>query len=276
MQTKIHCYWFNIGNETEKTAYEEMRAKLESDGRNFFNVISLDKDRASGNGTGTIELETNSFFSNQWNTTADSPTHPNARVFDWYEEYMPQRTNQKIKSGHWLEITPEMEAIRKTTLVCGYCGKHVQNGAPGFCNACLDSPYLKESELNLLRLLPVAIHNPRREPLTEQEQAELLPAYVSRQTLGADSRAVKTLAATRKRIEDKFRKETRNAKTEHDGFIWLLDRGVNTENVIFYSHAGKFSFGWLRPLESAVKSKLLDLLCEFPFEYEFSSKGGRE
>ena len=277
MRTKIHCYWFNTANETEKAAYQEMRAKLESDpGRDFFNVISLSKDRASGNGTGTIELETNFLFSNQWNTTADSPTHPNARVFDWYEEFMPRGMNKDIKSGHWLEITEEMRAIRQSTLVCGYCGKHYPNGKPGFCSACLDSSFLKESDLNLLRLLPVALCMPTRDPLADAERAELLPQYIIRQTTGKDSRAVKALAATRRRIEDKFRMETANAKTEHDGFIWLLDRNVNVDNVIFYNHTQKFSFGWRSALEPSVKNALLDLLAEFPFNYEFSSKRERE
>jgi hypothetical protein len=272
MQTKLHSYWFNVGNATEKAEYDALSARLKADlGRDFFNVISTDKNRASGNGTGTIELDPTFLFSNQWNTTPDSPTHPNARVFDWYEEFEPCG-NKKIKSGHWLEITDEMRAIRQTTLVCGYCGKHYPNGQPGFCTACLDSPYLKETELHLLRLLPVALKFPTREPLTDSERTDLLPRYIERQTTGNESRALKAKESTRRRVIEKYTKEKQAVENEYKGFMWLMDHNVNVDNVIFYSHTGKFSFGWRQSLEPSVKSKLLDLLCEFPFEYEFAKQ----
>ena len=145
-----------------------------------------------------IELETSCLFSNQWNTACGK------RVFDWYEAIYP---NRKIKEGHYLDITDEMRQIRQTTLVCGYCGKNYPNGKPGFCNACLDSEYLKESDLALLRLLPVALKFPTREPLTDSERATLLPQYVSAANLGNDSRAVKAKQDTRKRVEKKHREK---------------------------------------------------------------------
>jgi hypothetical protein len=163
-----------------------------------------------------------------------------------------------------------MRAIRQTTLVCGYCGKHYPNGQAGFCQACLDSPYLKESDLFLLRLLPVALHFPTREPLTEAERTELLPRYISRQTSGSESRALKARQASFRRIEEKYRKEKAAVEEEYRGMLWLWEHAVNLENVIYYSHTGKFSFGWRSPIEPSVKSRLLDLLCEFPFEYEFA------
>jgi hypothetical protein len=270
LRTKLHSYWFDIGNPDEKAAYDELFAKLSSDGRDFFNAISAANDRAAGNGTGTVELETKFLFSNQWNTSPESPAMPNARVFDWYEEY--QLHNKKIKSGHWLEITDEMRAIRSSTLVCGYCGKHYPEGQPGFCGACLDSPYLKETELHLLRLLPVALHMPKREALTDGERVALLPLYVDRQTKGSDSRAVQSKIKTRKRVEEKYLKEKQAAETEYRGFSWLLDHDVNTDNVIFYTHTQRFGFGWRSPLSPKVKSRLLDILCEFPFDYDFSKE----
>jgi hypothetical protein len=277
LSTRLHSYWFNVANATEREAYEKMCAEIKANsvGRGqWMNCISTSKEsREWGNGTCTVELETNFLFGNQWNTSADSPAKPNARVFDWYEEYMPQGMNKNIKSGHWLEITPDMAAIRRTTLQCGYCGKHYPDGKPGFCSACLDSPYLKETELYLLRLLPVAdSFGGNRAKLTDVEQAELLPLYVTRQTTGSESRALKARQAQFQRIEEKHRKEKAAVEEEYRGMLWLWDHSVSLENVIYYSQTQKFSFGWREPLAESVKSRLLDLLCEFPFEYEFASK----
>jgi hypothetical protein len=275
LTTKLHSYWFDVSNPTERAAYDAMRAEIEANGtgRGHWMHAWGGKHEHWGNGVCTVELETKFLFGNQWNTSADSPAHPNARLFDHYEEYMPTGMNKSIKSGHWLEITPEMAAIRASTLQCGYCGNHFPDGKPGFCSACLDSPYLKEAELHLLRLLPVAdSFGGNRAELTEAERAELLPLYVARQTTGTESRALKARQEQFRRIEEKYRKEKAAVETEYRGFLWLWEHSVNLENVIYYSHTGKFSFGWREPLSEAVKSRLLDLLCEFPYEYEFASK----
>mgnify|MGYP000721086373 CR=1 FL=1 len=58
------------------------------------------------------------------------------------------------------------------------------------------------------------------------------------------------------------------AKAEHDGMIWLMDHGISIDNVIYYNHTGKFSFGWRTPLAKDVVSRILDVISEFPFAYE--------
>jgi hypothetical protein len=273
LATKLHSYWFDVSNPTERAAYEALCETLRSTpGRgSFMNCWANPNEKSHGNGTVTVELETSFLFGNQWNTSEISPEpFRNFRVFDWYEPIYP---NRKIKAGHYLDITAEMIAVRGTTLQCGYCGKLYANGKPGFCSACLDSPYLKEKELHLLRLLPVAeSFGANRAELTAEERAELLPLYVERQTTGKDSRALKARQAQFRRIEEKYQKEKRANETEHAGMVWLWEHAVNLDNVIYYSHTDKFSFGWREPLEESVKSRLLDLLCEFPFEYEFASK----
>ena len=54
--------------------------------------------------------------------------------------------------------------------------------------------------------------------------------------------------------------------------VWLLDRNINAENCIYYSHTRKFCFGWRNPVSESVKSALLDVLVEFPFDYEIKSE----
>lgn len=260
LQTKIHTYKFDVGNPEEKKQYLALRERLQSDGRDFFNVLAMPgKDRLTFDSP-DIELETSCLFSNQWNTACGK------RVFDWYEAIYP---NRKIKEGHYLEITDEMRAIRQTTLVCGYCGRNYPNGTAGtFCKSCLDSEYLKETDLHLLRLLPVAYKFSDRDPLTDTERVELLPQYVARQTIGNDSRAVKAKLRTRQNVEKKYCEKRDANESEYAGMVWLLDRNINTENCIYYSHTGKFCFGWRNPVSASVKSALLDILVEFPFEYE--------
>jgi hypothetical protein len=273
LTTKLHSYWFDIGNPSEAKAYAELCEKLRTTpGRgSFMNCWASNRETSHGNGTVTAILETSCLFGNQWNTSEDSPEpFKNHRVFDWYE---PIYTNRSIKAGHYLDITSEMISVRQTTLQCGYCGKLYVEGKPGFCSACLDSPYLKQEELPLLRLLPVAdSFGANRAPLTPEESAELLPLYVSRQTTGSESRALKARQAQFQRIEEKYRKEKQATEEEFQGMKWLWEHSVNLENVIYYSHTQKFSFGWRQPLAPSVKSALLDLLCEFPFEYEFAQK----
>ena len=183
--------------------------------------------------------------------------------FDWYEGIYP---NKKIRQGHYLNITDEMRAVRQHTLSCGYCGKQIQDSDPhdAFCDRCLDSEYLKEEELHLLRLMSTVESFPTRAPLTDAELAELLPRYVARQTTGKDSRAVQLRIRTRQRVEEKHSREIAAAEDEYKGMIWLLDHDINVANCIFYSHTRRFCFGWQSPLCESVRSALLDATGRIP------------
>lgn len=263
LKTKLHKYSFNIGKRNEREQYEALVEKLKQDpDRRFFNVLEIPPYNSNFHDSlpEDIELETEFLFSNQWNTTSGH------RIFDWYEAII---SNRDLKRGHWLEITDEMRKIRNSTLVCGYCGKYEpEDSGKTFCEKCLDSPYLKETDLNLLRLLPVALHFPHRSPITEAEEKELLPKYIDRQTKGADSRAVQQKANQRKRVQEKYEESRDAAETEYKGMIWLLDRDISIENVIFYSHTGKFSFGWRNPLSKSVADSLRQKLVNFPCDFE--------
>jgi hypothetical protein len=259
IKTNIHTYRYALDIAAEAKAYKELREKLRADKRHFFNVLAepFGKEKHIVE-DGPIELETDHLFADQWNSTT-------ARVFDWYEAIYP---NRKIKQGHYLDITDEMRELRRTTLICGYCGKNYPNGTDTFCSACLDSPYLKESDLYLLRLQSVGIYNRKFPPLTDEERASLLPRYVERQTTGKHSRAVAYKAKVRADVIKKYAHETQNAKTEHDGMLWLLDRDISIENCIYYDHTQTFSFGWRNPVSPEVHSRLLELLKDFPYKYE--------
>lgn len=278
MKTKLHHYYFRLGEPAEAKAWSELQKQLLEKGYGPGRMHSWGSTTGPSlrNDTEEVEIETACLFDNQWNTTTD-------RVFDWYQYYEVNRAN--LARGHWLELTPEMIAARRDTLRCGYCGKHygpLHGPAPenGFCDACLDSPYLKESELHLLRLRSLAQERTKsgqyanRPPLTKAEREELLPRYIARQTTGTDSRARAKRDKQRADVLKEYEEDTAKATTERDGKLWLWDKGIDLDNVIFYSHTGRFSFGWRSPVSAAVESKLLDVLSEFPFSYDIKSETG--
>lgn len=209
--------------------------------------------------TGPVELETGFLFENQWNSSNG------LRLFDWFLEAVPGKPN--IKRGHYLDITPEMIRIRRETYSCNYCGAMVPEAqiGNGLHTDCLGNVYLKESELLLVRLIRIC--DQWKKPLallSEQERAWVLPIYLKAQMEASAAAREKQRAA----VLAEFEKDSNAATVERDGFLWLLDHGLQTENVIFYSHTGKFSFGWRSKYTGEAREVLLAALARFPFPYD--------
>jgi hypothetical protein len=264
LRTTIVTYRYWLENPEERAEYEEMCARLKKDGLKKFPILSFQRDKKFKVVPGYVRLETNYIFSNQWNSETQ-------RLMDWSETVFP---NKNVKEGYYLKQTKKMRAIRKNTLVCGYCGKYEMVGCgKEFCDKCLDHEYLKEKDLFLLRLKPVAKHRPKRPPLTEEEHASLMPVYTERQTTGATSRNAAKLRKQRKDIEAKRNKGIIALDTEADGKLWLMDNNISVDNVIYYTHTDTFSFGWRSPVSEAVKAKIESVLKgkSFPFKYEFKT-----
>lgn len=272
----LHHYRFESASDP---AYKAMVARIKANadgcGHRMHSWGGGSHDSGKDNTTETVQIETAYVFGNQWNTAAPH----NRRVFDWYQEY----TREEFVRGHWLEITPELAEVRRATLKCDFCGceygpHHTPAPATPFCTACLDSEYLKAEDLHLTRLCPVIEvngHGPKREPLTDAERAELLPEYVRRQTTGDNSRANLKRQKQRADVLAQFEKVTAAATEERDGMMWLLDHGVSLDNVIYYSHTERFSFGWRSPVSPEVESALLKIISEFPHAYDIKTADGR-
>jgi len=279
METTIAYYNFDLDNAEEAMAWAALKRELKTTpGRgHIMNAFGGDNSKVRMHKsnycdgkrippnieieTEEIELECECLFENQWNT-------PTRRVFDWWLEYL--QDNNNIRRGHYLEITDEMREIRRNTHKCGYCGK-MEPAAKGytFCPHCIDSEYLEESQLRLTRMMPVDTPFETVLPdLADAERDHLLPLYKEAQIHGATARGKERIR--KQRCDTKHRRDTaiENATTEHDGIMWLLDNGVNTNNVIFYSHTGRFGFGWRKPIDDELYSSLVDVLCEFPFDYD--------
>lgn len=270
MKTTLHTFHFDIRDPEDKAAWCELRKKL-ADGPRCFGPVSSDVYSPFKELDGqVVELETKCLFDNQWNTDTQ-------RIFDFALEYL--QYNPHLKRGHYLDQTDEMREIRRNTNRCRYCNKQ-EPAAVGnvFCPHCIDSEYLKESDLHLTRLRAVD-DDGEQPPLSEAEAAHLLPLYRAAQTHGSTERGKARIHKLRVDIQNRHHKKTQNANTERDGYMWLIDNGLGqlaANNVIFYDHTGRFGFGWRKPLGAAELSVLLDQISEFGWPYDIKTEDGRE
>jgi len=70
----------------------------------------------------------------------------------------------------------------------------------------------------------------------------------------------------------KIQKDIEDSKVELKAFTWLIKNGIKEEyidNCIYYSHTGRFCFGWREKLTEKEKRELEGALCEFGFDYDF-------
>lgn len=273
LKTIIHGYRYDVSDPEQAAEYCSLCLKLADRQARWMHALAgyiPGKEKKWGPSE-PVEVETAFLFSNQWNT-ADVGDEKGHRVFDWYEGIYP---NADIKSGHWLEITPEMDELRRNTYVCGYCGAQEPAAKDNvFCASCLDSPYLKEKDLRLLRMQSAGEYRKKYPELTAGELAHLMPQYVLRQTTGADSRNVARLGKQRANIISKRDTALETANAEHEGMLWLMDHDVSVDNVLYYTHTKTFCFGWRDDgLSAAVAYALAPKLEGFPLKYEIKRTG---
>ena len=212
-----------------------------------------------------IHLETKHLFEEQWNTVEGFRLH-NKTLFEWPALH--------IKEGYYIRQNPQMIAVLQGTAKCGYCGHHAPVGEKDFCDNCISSPYLEVSNLRLLRMEPIeaperrtgeTLKTPRSaSPLSEEELAVIMPRYVEAQTKLREQQAAKLQAD----VEAGLSKILERATIKRDGMIWILNAGIPTENVVFYSHTKTFYFGWRNPVSKEVRAELVEKLKQFPFDFE--------
>lgn len=267
IKTELRVYCFDASNPQEASAYKALVAELKASGLSCF--------CSHGGGShyrpdiaGCVELEVEHLFKDQWNTRPIGDSAIGCRVFDWAEDYNSSiGAPPNIKRGHYLVQVPEMAEVRRNTMRCGYCDKQ-EPAAKGyvFCPHCLSSAYLDEGSLHLTRMCP--INKDTRRSLTEQELAYLLPLYKQAQITGNQERIAARNKAQRGAVWGKYSAKTSSATIERDGMLWLLDKGVNLDNVIFYDHTGVFSIGWRKPVSESVAAGWVYMLDTFPYNWE--------
>lgn len=276
MKTILKSYRLFTDNESDRLAYESIVAKMRADNVKCFRALGADKDAYYYNFAADgaeVELETKHIFNNQWNTGAiPGVSESGLRVFDW-AEYAAESAglSRYFKSGHYLEITPEMREARARRGVCGYCGTQYITPYACFCTACIGNEYLDADTIKRggTRIYPVADDRKWR-AITPEEEATLLPAWREAQTHGNTARDKKRIADLRTRLERDYVKANRIAETEYKGFLWLLDNDINTKNFIFYGHTETFALGWQKVIDPDFRDEWRGLLADFPYVWAFS------
>ena len=211
-----------------------------------------------------IHLKTDYLFDDQWSTEEGFRLH-NKTEFEWPALH--------IKEGYYIRQNPQMIAVLQSTAKCGYCGHQAPVGEKDFCDKCISSPYLDESNLYLLRMEPIedpvrrsreVVKASQRVPLTQEELAIVMPRYVEAQTKVQQKKEKELRATIKRNLEQKIEL----AETDAKGMLWLLDAGISVENVIFYPHTKTFTFGWRNPVSKEVRADLIEKLKEFPCVFE--------
>lgn len=280
IETILHAYNFDTLTPEGLADWQAFKAERKASGARIMGPVWHDgREDLSFDGA-TIALDPAHLFDNQWNATA--PGGKGFRAFDWLlhaEQSHPSQVigaPRGIKRGYWLELTPEMQRIRAETLKCGYCGhQHPIAAALVFCPDCIGSKCLTPKDFPLTRLAPVARGHDKgaRPDLSEAEAAERLALWTEAQREGAKTRAGAKLTKFRASVEAKAAKAKASAETERAGMLWLLDHdlgGLACDNVIYYSHTGRFGIGWRTKLDGSLAHEIMGQLSDggFPFPYD--------
>jgi hypothetical protein len=268
IKTVVHAYYFNTSNAEEKVAYEALSEKLKARGSKCFETWGGSSHYQPQLDGVEVELETKHLFGNQWNTAPISGK--GYRLFDWAQDY-PIKFGANIKRGHYLELTTEMIEVRHSHKKCGYCGNMLhESEAKEFCEKCIDSEYLEEKDLFLTRMKRIDdVTSPK--PLLDVEKEYLIPKFSEAQLHGSTARGKARIAKERADLLTERDKTIKVANIKYDGMLWMMDHGVSTGNVIYYSHTNMFSFGWRKPIDKGIVDDLHKLMEGFPFEYEVKS-----
>ena len=282
MKTVLHSYKFDIRNDAEYAEYNALHSTLRAAGLECFRTLAPSPIGKEINHRALdgkeVELETKHLFDNQWNSAPGTGGSENGwRLFDWCEPIYP---NENLRTGYWLEQTDEMKSIRSNTAKCGYCGAMAPVGAMEFCDKCIDSEYLTEKGLHLTRMVPIEYTNNSRAKLTYEESVALLPKYKDAQIHGATDRGKARIAkayadcnAQHKRAlisaENEYKGMLISAENEYKGMLWILDNCPGlAQNAIYYTHTGRWCFGWRTPIGPSMKDEVSAMLAEFPLPYD--------
>jgi hypothetical protein len=68
---------------------------------------------------------------------------------------------------------------------------------------------------------------------------------------------------------EKIAKMSAEETIKRDGYVWLIENKIPTDNAIYYGHTGRWAFGWRKTFPEDLKGRMLDVLSEFPFDYDF-------
>jgi len=275
IKAKIYFYRYDISKKDEKKAYlKEMEIAKELskwDKPNTLHHINFTwesnkafMDKLKKNKY--IHIETEHLFSNQFNTKEGF------RLWNWRENIF---LNKDIKEGYYIDMPKEYFNLLENTFSCGYCGKQYSKEEKlkkdlSFCNSCLGSEYLKEEDLFLLRLKRINDET-QRLPLNDCDNEVLIDTNIKEFERLNKIRKVKKIKRLKAELIRDKQKTILKANEEYNGFMWCLNNGIETDNLIYYNHTKTFTFGWRDKLTFKEEQKLKEQLKEFPYKYELKT-----
>jgi len=260
IRLKVIKYCLNISKPGDATQYGSIQRTCEELGYRKFEVFAPSYLASETPDAG--EIEEQHLFESQYNLSG-------YRVHDWFECY-EAHANNKRRDGYYLvgETDADIPALRKLQSQshrCGYCGyTYVGDNPPTFCDDCLSNAYLEDHELRLLRLvsllemretsllIPRSIRELRwsslRPELSPAELDELRPRYQHQQQLRLEKVRQQKIAENHAKQE----------AARRDWLVedWLLRNGINTDNVIYYTHTDEWCWGWRKVLTIPEKEAL--------------------
>lgn len=258
MKTKLHHYSFNISDPNQKEKYLALKEKLskEKNRGKRHQVFDFDNYLRKTRDFDEVTIDTEFLFEDQLNT------EEGLRIHNWYQAVWP---NKDIKSGYYIDITPEIIAARKNQYKCGYTGKRFsKDNAPKFNLEALSNEFLEPELLHMLRVEPVSAGN-RRAKLTEEERNYLMPLYVEAQTSSNNTLNLDKIIKETKQIAEKLTKQAERIK---NCAKFLKQNNIQTNNMIYFNHSDLFRFGYRQSLCPEVKKALAEKLKDFPGKFE--------
>ena len=272
VQVKINYYYFNVSKLGQAEAYAalmEIAPKITWETNQDFpnNNIPFDQEVLNywknigeqAKQSPVLNIETDHLFNNQWNTKEGFRVRMH-HVVKW--------PNKDIKQGYFLTNCESLNEVLRNTHKCGYCGKQepAQKGYV-FCPHCIDSENLTVKNLPLTRMAPVS--EDKRAELSDAEKEYLLPVYKKAQKEGATIHGKARIAKKKADIESEYNTTIHKAKIKRDAALWILKNCPQIiDNWIYYDHKKVHCFGWRNPVDDEMLSDLLDVISEFPFDYE--------
>lgn len=245
---KVMIERFDFPNKKDQ-GYLDLMKEVRRRGIRIFNAFG-DENELPEHGT-IYQVDTDFLFDNQLNTKEG------VRLFDC--RILANHKSKRIQGYILYEGNgfAELQELRQNTFQCGYCGHQEMisefNRNQPWCKECVDSQYLKEDDLHLLRLLPVSLSFSSNR--TDDPPQWLVQSYKERQQKANELRLKKR---HQERLED-IEKQRSGVNKEYTFKHALNYVGLSwqyIDNLIYYRHNDTFCFGYRTRLSQQDKDRI--------------------
>lgn len=208
---------------------------------------------------GEIHIDTKFYFSDQFNTSQDSPKNPNTRLHLW-EQTVSESYGTII--GYYLGPNPLFMELIANTTTCGFCGQYYDaDNSPAFCGKCLGSVYLKREDLHLL--IPCRLSGGIK-PNPEPDLKSVESAWVEAQESARLARIEKAKIQARKDLDAQIASSYRQYELK----TYFFSKGLEWDNIIDYGEKG-VCIGWRTPIPLADRERIQELISDASFTWYF-------